>query len=90
MKLLGTALVFSMLVALACGRADDLRTPEPPSLDVTVQAVVSETQIDSKATAEIDIEATINARVQATVRALLKATPIPSPTPTQGIFHLPP
>ena len=62
MKLLGTALVFSMLLALACGRANGLRTPEPPGLDPTVQAVVPETQTTSKATAEIDIEATINAR----------------------------
>jgi len=82
MKLLCTALVFSMLLALACGRANGLRTPEPPGLDPTVQAVVPETQTASKATAEIDIEATINARVQATVRALPNATPIPSPMPT--------
>lgn len=85
MKLLGAVLVFSMLLASACGNADDPQTPEPPALDATAQAVVSETQTANKATAEIDIEATINARVQATVRALLNATPIPSPTPTLGI-----
>ena len=85
MKLLGALLVFSMLLALACGRADDSQTPLPPVLDATVQAVVSETQTANKAADETDIEATIGARVQATVRALLNATPIPSPTPTLGI-----
>ena len=85
MKLLGSVLVLLMLLALACGRADDPQTPLPPALDATAQAVVPETQTANKATAEVDIEATINARVQATVRALLNATPIPSPTPTLGI-----
>ena len=87
MKRLGAVFILMMLFALACGDTNTPETPGPSALEATVQALASgiESSAISEAGPESDIEATITYRVQATVQALFNATPIPSPTPTQGV-----
>ena len=92
MKWLSAVVILTMLLALACGDTDTPETPVPSALEVTVQALASGSAPTSAPEngLELDIEATITYRVQATVQALFNATPIPSPTPTQGVPRVSP
>ena len=85
MKRLVSVLVPLVLLALACGEADAPSEQLPPAIKAMAQAVVAETQAADQTASRPDTESTITAAVQATVRALINATPIPSPTPTEGI-----
>ncbi len=90
MKQLVVAFLTLTLLVLACGEAGDVQTPFPEAMEAAVRAVAAETQTNNVNVAEPNLEGTITARVQATVHALLAATPIPSPTPTEGIPTLTP
>ncbi|MBC8282018.1 MAG: hypothetical protein H8E48_14655 [Chloroflexi bacterium] len=92
MKRLGAVAIFMMLFALACGDTNTPNTPIPSALEATVQALAAGTESTAIPGVDpaSDIEATITYRVQATVQALFNATPIPSPTPTQGVPRITP
>ena len=87
MKQLGVIIIFMLLFTPACGYTDTPETSVPSSLEATVQALASNNGFTTarEIEPEFSIEATITYRVQATVQALFNATPIPSPTPTQGV-----